>query len=238
MNAGHPIRYPVVFALAVILLALLVLAANQNAALRIERARLADTAVDQEKRLNAATLERARLRLEAGQLAARLAEATNSSSASLTAAQNEQKVLHDKLRAEITRLSSDNVLKDTQADALRAQLQSLGELQNKTDAAYKNTLAALAASSNEVTRITALDADKAARLAQREQDLAAKVNELAKANEATAQAAAAQAVAEKNALATQGRLDAAQAELAALKARVAEFEAEKARAAGPPAGAK
>jgi chromosome segregation ATPase len=252
MSVGNPIRFHFVFALSIVLLIMLVLSTNKLSGLRLENGRLHDRTADLDKQLTAAVADRDTLRKEAGDFAARLADATNSSSASLSAAQGAQNALHDKLRAEIARLSADNVLKDTQMDVVRVQNQEIRELQNKTESSFQKTQNALTAMSNQVNQLRAQDADKAARLTQKDQELAAKATELAAkaaelaakttelaaAKNAAAQAAAAQAAAEQNAKAAQAQITAVQAELAALKTRIAELEAEKAKAVVSPAVSK
>ncbi len=225
MSAANPIRFNVAVALAVILLVVIVISANRNSALRIEKDGLSVTAADLRKQVDAAIEAQDTLRADATRFEARLTEATNTTAATFTASGEAQNSLHEKLRAELARLSADGVLKDAQIESLRVQLQELRTLQNKTETTYRNSLATLTATSNEVTRIRASDADKAGRLLQREKELAAKATELAAANNTARLATAAQGTAEQNAKVLQAQLDAGKTQLDASQAKVNDIQA-------------
>jgi hypothetical protein len=233
MSAPSPIRFNAVTALAVILLAMVVISANRNTALRIESARLKESEADLRSRMTAAVAARDKLREETAGFPARLIAATNAA-VTLAATQYSQIALHDKLRGEIARLSEDNVLKESQLDALRAQSQEFRDGQYKAESLFRNAQNVLAATSNEVTRLRASDTDKSARLALREQELAAKVAELTAAATARQQLETQKAAADQVTRDLQAKLDAGQAELTALKARVTELEAGKDKAVVPP----
>ncbi len=220
MNAGHPIRLNLIVALSVILLGLLALTVKKNAGLRNENSRLIGDATLLTQQLGVTVAERDTLRADSSRIAAQLAEATNSTSLHLAASEGAQQSLHQKLRAEITRLSEDNVLKESQLDTLRSQIAAVRQEQARIGEAWRLATGSAAAFSNEVKQVRASEADKSARLALREQ-------ELATARATAQQAAAAQAAADLNA-------KTAQTELATLKARVAELEGGKAGTVTPP----
>lgn len=202
---------------------------NQQTFRRLQRdnRQLSLAASALEEKAQAAATSQAALRRERDALAAQLGAATNASSLLAAANGSFQSLQHEKLRAEIARLSEDNVRQDTQLVALRAQLQGLHALKLKTDTALQDLQSACAAASNDVVRLRAADSDKSARLATREQELANTRSELNTAKTKVAELASAREEADKTLQALQAKSGADQAELAALRGRLAETPAKK-----------
>jgi septal ring factor EnvC (AmiA/AmiB activator) len=171
-------------------------------------------------------------RTNAAQTEVRLTEATNALAA-LPPKDETQERVHEKLRVEIARLSEDTIRKDALIKTMKGQAQALQESKGKTEASLQAVQAALATTSNEVVRLRTSDADKAALLAAREQELANVRSELAASNKAGQEAAEGKTAAEKTVQELQAKSGADQAELARLKQHLAELESGKARAAAP-----
>ncbi len=212
------------------LVAALVRIQQNTRVLQKENRTLAGAAAAREEKLEAAVQTQAALQTELEAAAARLAEATNATSllaAERIDAQNRQ---HEKLRGEIARLSSDSVGFETQLAALRTQHQELQAARNQADGALRTLQAAHAAASNEIARLKGADADKAARIATRDQELANVRSELDAAKRSVQELTAAKTSADQALQALQAKSGADQAELAALRQRVAELQPKPAEA--------
>jgi chromosome segregation ATPase len=191
---------------------------TENRKLSLETAALAE-------KETAATRSRDALQAELAAVGAQLSDATNAA-ARVAATQDGTAVQqHDKLRAEIARLSEESVRLETQLAALRSQYQELQGAKSQADAALRALQAGALSASNEIVRLRGMDADKTARLATRDQELANLRTELGTAKKAAQELTTAKAAAELALQALQAKSGADQAELAALRGQLAELKA-------------
>ncbi|MFO7534485.1 MAG: hypothetical protein R6X19_02165 [Kiritimatiellia bacterium] len=149
-------------------------AAKETALLKIECAELGSLLAESRAELDA-------LRKHAGLFEARLAEAGQKGAREAVKDRDRLIGQNEKLRLEITRLSEKTVRQETQSETLRTQLQAGRDAREKLQGEHRTLQAAHTAATNEAARLRASDADKAARLGAREQELAAKTTELAAA---------------------------------------------------------
>jgi chromosome segregation ATPase len=210
----------------------------RNTRLKRENERLGRVTAKLSKEAASAQAGQATWRTNAVRLEARLTEASAALAAAPQRTQAQEQV-HEKLRAEIARLSEETMRGGASLTALRETEKSLRESKGKTEGQLREAQSALATAQGELTRLRASEADKTTRLAAREQELATAKSDLAAATKTSQEALAAKTAAEGKVQALQAQSGADQAELARLKQRVAELEAEKAKPPTPapaPAG--